>query len=401
MATLTNTKAGGRNSSGSSLGSIRAREVERFFGGALYHSRGGVAGRPFRLAPWQARDIVRPLFGTLLPDGRRQYRTAFIELPRKNGKSSLAAGIALVLLFLDNEPGAEVLCLASDVDQARVVFGEAKRLVEGSPEILQAFRPIIYRDSIEYPETGSVLKVLSADEKGIHGRNPSGLVLDELHTFSTRKEREFFIGATTAMGARTTPLTVLISSAGFAKDSICYELHTYAAEIRSGVRDDPSFLSVHFGASEKDDWTDRDVWRKANPALSGPAPFLSMQYLEDEFRQAEAMPSRQNAFRTFFLNQWVGQENRFIDLHLWDASIGHPTTDADLPGRTGYVGIDVASVDDLTVAALLMPCRENADMGRASEVLPARVRAGETSPRGPVSTVSGRRLVDAHAGRNR
>jgi phage terminase large subunit-like protein len=121
----------------------------------------------------------------LLPDGRRQYRTVFIEIPRKNGKSQLAAGIALVLLLVDDEPGAEVLCLASNVDQARVVHTECKRIVEASPEIQEAFKPILYRDAVEYPETGSILRVLSADEKGIHGRNPSGLVVDELHTFRT------------------------------------------------------------------------------------------------------------------------------------------------------------------------------------------------------------------------
>ena len=310
---------------------------------------------------WQRRDIIEPVFGTLQDDGRRQYRTVFIELPRKQGKSQLAAGIALVMLFLDNEVGAEVLCLAADVDQGRVVFGECQRLVESSPEIQQAFRPIVYRDSIEYPETGSVLRVLSADEKGIHGRNPSALVLDEVHTFTTRKQKEFYIGATTAMGARANPLTVMISSAGWDKQSVCFELHRYAAELRAGLRSDPSFLSVFYGAPENADWTDRAVWRAANPALSGKDAFLSMQYLEDEFRQAEALPSRQNAFRIYFLNQWVGQENRFIDLHVWDASAGHPTTLADLDGRSGFGGLDLSAISDLTAAAILVPCRGTPD----------------------------------------
>jgi phage terminase large subunit-like protein len=335
--------------------------VIRFIEGALRHTKGTLAGQPFRLADWQRRDIVEPIFGTLLPDGRRQYRTAFIELSRKNGKSALAAALALVMLFLDGEAGAEVLCLAADVDQGRVVFGECQRMVEGSPEIREAFQPIVYRDAIEYPETGSVLRVLSADEKGIHGRNPSALVLDELHTFTTRKAREFYVGATTAMGARRNPLSLLISSAGWDKTSICFELHQYAADVRAGRLVDPSFLSVHYGAAEGDDWTDRAVWRKANPALSGPDAFLSAEYLENEYRQAQAMPARQNAFRTFYLNQWVGQAERFIDLHLWDTSAGHGTSREALAGREAHLGIDLAAVSDFTAAAYLVPCRDTPD----------------------------------------
>lgn len=354
---MTQGKRDARGSSHLSIGKRRANEVAQFFAGALRHTKGPFAGRPFRLTDWQRRDIVDPIFGTLLPDGRRQYRTVFVELPRKNGKSQLAAGIALVQLFLDGEQGAEVLCLAADVDQARVVFGECQRLVEGSPEILEAFHPRLYRDSIEYPETGSVLRVLSADEKGIHGRNPSTLVIDELHTFTTRKQREFFTGATTAMGTRANPLTLMISSAGFDKTSICYEFHQYADAVRAGRRADPSFFSVYYGAAEGADWTSPDVWRAANPALGGPEPFLSMEFLESEARQADALPTRQNAFRIFYLNQWVGQESRFVDLHVWDASAGHPTTIEALTGRTGYGGLDLGAVSDFTACAVLTPCQ--------------------------------------------
>jgi phage terminase large subunit-like protein len=355
---MTNPKPGAPGSSRLSQRK-HARDIVKFFAGALRHSKGPYAGQPFRLTRWQRQDIVEPLFGTRQGDGRRQYRTAFVEMPRKNGKSELAAGIALVMLFLDNEPGAEVLCLAADVDQARVVFGECQRLVEGSPEIRQAFRPIVYRDSIEYRETDSVLRVLSADEKGIHGRNPSALVIDELHTFTTRKQREFFAGATTAMGARGNPLALLISSAGWDKASVCYELHGYAADVRAGLRTDPTFLSVFYGAGEGADWRDRDVWRAANPALTGPDAFLSMEYLESEFRQAEAMPARQNAFRTFYLNQWVGQANRFLDLQAWDASAGHTTSLDDLRGREGFGGLDLGAISDFTAAALLARCEQD------------------------------------------
>jgi phage terminase large subunit-like protein len=313
-------------------------------------------GQPFRLTAWQRRDIIAPIFGTVLPDGRRQYRTAFIEIGRKNGKSQLAAGIALVMLFLDDEPGAEVLCLASDVDQARVVYGECKRMVEASPEIQDAFKPIVYRDSIEYAETGSVLRVLSADEKGIHGRNPSALILDELHTFRTPKQREFFAGATTAMGTRRNPLSVLITTAGWDRDSLCYELHEYAAAVRAGIRDDPSFLSVFYGAPPEADWRDPAVWRQANPALSGPDAFLSLEYLQTECRQAEALPARQAVFRQLYLNQWTSSDNPAIDLTRWDANHAHAIDEATYRGSVAYGALDLAAVSDLTALVYLFPC---------------------------------------------
>ena len=271
----------------------------------------------------------------------------------------IAAGIALTMLFLDGEAGAEVLCLAADIDQARIVFGACQGLCSSSPEIQQAFRPIIYRDSIEYPETGSVLRVLSADEKGIHGRNPSALVLDELHTFTTRKQREFYIGATTAMGARTNPLTVLISSAGWDKTSICYELHQDAAEIRAGLRADPSFLSVLDALPRMLTGRIARCGKRRIRRCAGHGHSYRSNIWETEFLQADAMPARQNAFRVFFLNQWVGQEHRFIDMHTWDARTGHATTLADLDGRTGFIGLDLGAISDFTAAALLVRCRQD------------------------------------------
>ncbi len=327
-----------------------------FFEGALYHSKGSWRGQPFRLAEWQRRDIIDPIFDTLLPDGRRQYRTAFVEIPRKNGKSQIAGGMATALTFIDGEPGAEVFCLASDVDQARVVFGECKRMIEASPEIQQAFTPVVYRDAIEYPETGSVLRVLSADEKGIHGRNPSALVIDELHTFRTPKQREFYAGATTAMGTRRNPLTILITTAGWDRDSLCYELHQYARDVRLGIREDPSFLSVYYGAPEDANWTDRDVWRAANPALDGPEAFLSMEYLETEFRQAEALPARQTTFRQLFLNQWTASATAAIDPALWAANDVHPVEERAYAGKASRGGLDLAAVSDITALVWIFDC---------------------------------------------
>jgi phage terminase large subunit-like protein len=210
----------------------------------------------------------------------------------------------------DNEPGAEVYALAVDKYQARIVFDEAKRMVEASPELRAQLK--VYKDVLFDQETLSTFRVLSADVPTKHGLNPHGVVIDELHA---HKSREIWDVMTTAQGTRREPLRLAITTAGFDRESLCYELHVYGQDVRNGVRDDPSFFSVHYGAADGADWTDREVWRKVNPALGD---FLHEEYLEEEFRQALASPARQNTFRRLYLNQWVEQRVRWLDLEVWD-----------------------------------------------------------------------------------
>jgi phage terminase large subunit-like protein len=300
----------------------------RFIEGALTHSKGRqFAGKPFLLTKWQ-KPIVRSLFGTLTPEGLRQYRTALVELPRKNGKTQLAAAIALYLLIADGEPGAEIYSAASDKEQARLVYGEAKRMIESSPllapgsakRLRGAPQVQIYRDAIVVPETQSVYRVLSSEGLTKHGLNPHGVVFDELHAI---KNREIWDVLTTGQGTRDQPLTVAITTAGYDRTSVCYELHEYARKVRAGIVQDPSFFSVYYGAPDDADWRDPGVWKAANPALGD---FLNEEYLNVEFRQASELPARQNAFRQLYLNQWVSQSTRWIDLALWDANSTHGQT---------------------------------------------------------------------------
>lgn len=325
----------------------RADRVAVFFERYLRHSRGQWAGQPFRLTAWQRSHIIDPMFGRTGPDGRRQIRTALIELPRKNGKSELAAGIGLYLLCADGEAGAEVYALATDRLQARIVFGEAQRMVQSSPDLAAQLK--VYRDVIADPETLSVFRVLSADVPTKHGFNPHGVILDELHA---HKSRDLWDVMTTAQGTRREPLRLAITTAGYDRESLCYELHSYARDVRSGVITDPSFLSVHYGARDHQDWRDRAVWAEANPALGD---FLRPEFLEDEFRQAEASPARQNTFRRLYLNQWVEQRTRWLELERWDAQAACPAP-AEPDGRWAVGGLDLASVADLTAWVLVSPC---------------------------------------------
>lgn len=328
----------------------RADLAVQFFG-ALRQTKGKWAGQPLDLLPWQEK-IIRDLFGTLRPDGKRQYRTAYIEVPRKAGKSTLSAAIALYLLF-EGEPGAEVYSAAADREQARIVFEQAKVMVESSPELSRYAET--YRNSIAVPALNASYKVLSADAPTKHGLNAHGIVFDELHA---QPNRELWDVLTTSTGAREQPLVVAITTAGYDRESICYELHEYAVKVRDGVIDDPSFYPVVFAADDGDEWDEPATWHKANPSLG---VTVQEEFYASEARRAKEMPAYQNTFRRLYLNEWTQQATRWIDLSLWDENSG-TISEAALAGRTGYGGLDLAAVSDLTAWVMVFPRDDDPEM---------------------------------------
>lgn len=328
----------------------RRADVAVEFFGALRQTKGRWAGEPLHLLPWQER-IIRDLFGTLRPDGTRQYRTAYIEIPRKAGKSTLSAAIALYLLF-EGEPGAEVYSAAADRDQARIVFEQAKAMVEGSPELSR--HADTYRNSIVVPRLGASYRVLSADAPTKHGLNAHGIVFDELHA---QPNRALWDVLTTSVGAREQPMVVAITTAGYDRESICYELHDYALKVRDGVIEDPSFYPVVFAAGEVAPWDEPETWYAANPSLG---VTVSEEFYASEARRAREMPAYQNTFRRLYLNQWTQQATRWIDLSLWDEN-GGEVDERRLAGRTCYGGLDLAAVSDLTAWAMVFPHDDDPD----------------------------------------
>jgi len=318
----------------------------RFFERVLHHCKGEWAGEPFILQDWQRDGIIRPLFGWKRPDGTRKYRRAYIEVPRKNGKSTLAAGIALFLLFMDEEPGAEVFGAAVDRRQGRIVFDLAKQMVRASPPLRKLAKT--HKNVIAMDAANRKYEVLSADAPNQYGLNAHGIVIDELHA---QPNRDLFDVLVTSTGSRRQPLIVMITTAGYDRESICWEQHEHARQVLEGRIDDPEFFAYIRAAAENDDWTDPAVWRKANPSLG---VTIKEEYLAAECKQAQLTPAYENTFRRLHLDQWTSQETRWLPLEAWDAC-GAPVDLASLEGKECYAGLDLASAVDIAALVLVFP----------------------------------------------
>ncbi len=326
----------------------RGEGAVRFFERLLVHPSGSYAGKPFTLEEWQREDIIKPLFGTVKADGTRQYRIAYVELPRGNGKSTLAAGIANYLLFADGEAGAEVYGAACDRDQASIVFRTAADMVRQSPmlsrmcKIIDSTKRIIYKNSF--------YRVIAADAAGSHGFNASGIIFDELHTQPNRDLWDVLLSST-GKASRRHPLLFAITTAGFDRNSICWEQHEYAEKVLAGVIKDPSFFAYIAKAGDDEDWTDPATWRKANPGLG---PMVKEDYLAAECKRAQETPAYENTFRRLHLNQWTRQETRWLPLHKWDECGGAIDVEG-LKGKPCYAGLDLASTTDIAALVLVFP----------------------------------------------
>lgn len=266
---------------------------------SLCHTKGTWAGKKFELIDWQEQ-IIRDLFGTLKPNGYRQFNTAYVEIPKKQGKSELAAAVALLLCCGDGEERAEVYGCAADRQQATIVFDVAADMVRMCPALNKRVKILASQKRIIYTPTNSFYQVLSAEAYSKHGFNIHGVVFDELHTQPNRK---LFDVMTKGSGdARMQPLYFLITTAGTDTNSICYETHQKAKDILDGRKIDPTFYPVIYGADDSDDWTDPKVWRKANPSLD---ITVGIDKVEAACNSAKQNPGEENSFRQLRLNQWV------------------------------------------------------------------------------------------------
>jgi phage terminase large subunit-like protein len=336
-----------RNGGGRGLvwdGAAAAHALEFF--GWLKHSKGRWNSEPFVLSPWQ-EFIVGSLFGWRLRSGLRRFRQALVEVPRKNGKTTLAAAIALYLFLCDGEAGAEVYSVATKRDQAKLVFEDAKALIAACPEIAEIVER--YRYSIQIPDARSKFEPLASDSDTLDGLNPFVAICDEIHAW---KSRDLWDVLLTGMGAREQPLALAITTAGDFSESIYNELHNDAEQMLDGVVADDSYFAFIASADVDDDWTDPKCWEKANPNLG---VSLKVEELADAIEKAKRRPSSANKTKRLRLNMRTAALNAWLRLDLWDKCGGLVIDPSEYLGRDCYGGLDIANTSDLTSLVWVFP----------------------------------------------
>jgi phage terminase large subunit-like protein len=334
----------------------RAAVAVNFFQRILRHTKGAFANDPFLLLPWE-KDIIGDIFGMLDDDGNRLYQTAYVEVPKKNGKSELAAGIALLCLVADDEPGAEVYSAAAAKEQAGLVFRVAASMVEKSPLLSKELRVIRSTKTIvKRNDPDSFYRAISADGDLQDGINPHCVIADELHRWKVGKALDLWEILERGNIARRQPLTFAITTAGIQDESpLCWRYHEYARQVKEGIFEDKHFYGRIYGAEPTEDWTKPATWIKANPSHEANGGFLKASSLEKLYEKAVNDPQQATEFKRFHLNVWGQAENRAIDMRQWALCGGELRA---LVERPCYAGVDLSSTTDLTSLALAFPAED-------------------------------------------
>ncbi len=337
-----------------------AGKAIEFFETKLRHVEGAVAGQLFKLENWQ-KAIIANLFGWKRKDdhGRivRRYREAFIYVPRKNGKTPLAAGICLYVLFEDKERGAQIYSAAAERNQAALLYRHARGMVEQCRELSEkskVYAGIGQRSIVLNEDQASSYQVISADAFSKHGFNLHLAIIDELHA---QPNRDLVDTLTTSMASanRPQPLMVYITTADFARESICNEKHDYACKVRDGIVSERSFLPVIYEVPKDADWTNPAVWGDANPNLD---VSVSGEYLERECKRAQETPTYENTFRRLHLNQQTETDVRWLPMDKWDSIkpedplAWRAKAEEELAGYPCFGGLDLSSTQDITAFVL-------------------------------------------------
>lgn len=327
-----------------------AEHVVDFHRHYIRHSVGEFAGDPFEPMDWQRDQLLYPLYGWMRANGTRRYRLAYVEIPKKNGKSTMCAALALYHLVVDNEPGAEVYGAASDRSQASIVFREACAMVRASPAIAATLQINRTEKRLTWIENRAWYQVLSGDSFRAEGINASLVIFDELHA---QKTRALWDALRYAGAARRQPLTIAITTAGHDRQSICWEQHQYASRVLAGADGfyDPAFFALIHGAEENDDWKDPAIIEGANPSCGITVQLEDLLSARDE---AIRDPAKENSFRRYRLNQWTKQDVRYLSMDEWK-KCALPFTPDQLEGRPCYVGLDLATTRDLTALTAWWP----------------------------------------------
>lgn len=317
----------------------------------LRHTQGKWSGRPLDPDPWQVAYIIAPVFGWCAPNEDdelvRVVRNLYVEVPRRNGKTTICGGLALYLTAADGEPGAQVYAAASKKDQASKLFDPIKQLVQNSPALKGNLRPL--QGKILHPRSGSYFKVEANDADGLHGCNVHAAIIDELHV---HKSPDLLKALESGTGSRRQPLVVVITTADDGKTESVYAQRRKLVEgLTSGVIEDSSYYGVVWAATEDDDPFIEETWRKANPGF-GVSP--SLEFLRNEATKAKNSPADLAEFQRLHLGIRTKQTARYLLMEEWDRN-NAPVDVEGLEGRTCYGGLDLAATSDLCSLCLLFP----------------------------------------------
>jgi phage terminase large subunit-like protein len=314
---------------------------------------GDFFGQPFVLLPWQS-EIIRDVYGTVDESGKRQYKYAYLEIPKKNGKTELIASLAIDHL-LNDPPGGQIYCCAAERDQAGLAYEAAKSKIEQDPYLSEFLEVVDSKKLIRNPQTGTFIKVLSAEAYSKHGINPTVIIFDELHAL---QKRDLWDTMTFGSGsARKEQLIWVITTAGDDPDkkSVGWEQHEYARKVRDGEIVDPTWYVKIYGAPEDADIYDEKVWYECNPSLG---VTIDINVIRQEALAAKNSPSTEKLFRWLRLNQWVRLKRvSWLPVVLWDSTEKHWAS-SEMRGKKCYVGIDLARWIDLAAAVPFFPPQE-------------------------------------------
>ena len=331
------------NSKGYTFDEKKARRAINFFRDCITHVKGGMAGKPYILEPHEVA-ITANLFGWIDKHGNRRFREAFYYVPRKNSKTTWAAGVALYMLFADGEPGAECYCAAADKEQATILFKIAADMVENCPDMDK--RSQIYTAVKSIVFGSSSFKAISAESKTKHGYNSHLAIVDELHA---QPDRDLVDVLETSMGSRSQPLMIHITTADFNRPSVCNEKLDYAKSVRDGTINDAAFLPVIYEADREDDWSSADIWKKTNPNFG-------LSFNEKDFirahKKAKLSPAFENTFKRLHLNIQTETDTRWIPMSALD---DNELETVPLEGELCFGGLDLSTTKDITSFALWFP----------------------------------------------
>lgn len=307
----------------------------------LTHTKGELAGRAIHLEPWQCF-LLTTLFGWKAKAGNRRFRSAYVEVARGNGKSTLLSGIGLFCLCADHEPGAEVYSFATTREQAKIVFGDAQMMARGNRALQEAYGLEVTAHALYVPATNSTFQAKSAEGSTLDGLNTHLAIIDELHA---HKKRDVFDVVETSLGKRRNSLMVSITTAGVDRTGICYEQRTLVTKILSGSLQDESYFGIIYTLDPDDDWKSDEALAKANPNWGVSVRPEVIRALQ---AKAIATPSAENNFKTKHLDVWCNADVGWMDMKAWDACVDESLDESDFDGEPCWLGLDLASTSDMT-----------------------------------------------------